>query len=86
MHLLREILINPHFIVLSIISALFAAISNIYVKRIVQNIEVKDILAINFMTICIVLTLFSPFFFKFKVNYLSISLLFTIGLIDTIGN
>jgi len=81
-YLLKDI----NYVSIAIASAFFAAISNLLIKDIIKTVNSKDILGINFLIMGITLLVLSPFFFYFKVSFLSVSILISIAIIDAFAN
>ncbi len=79
-------MIDVSFTTVAIGSAFFASIANILARTLLKNLRSQDILGINFLTMGATLLLISPIFYSFEASLLSMSLIFLIGLIDTVAN
>jgi drug/metabolite transporter (DMT)-like permease len=76
----------PNFSLIAIGSAFFAAITNIWAKVVLRDIQAKNFLGINFLASAIILGVFSPLFFYFQASLLTFGLLILIALIDSVDN
>lgn len=79
-------MLDVSFTTVAIGSAFFASIANILARTLLKNLRSQDILGINFLTMGATLLLISPIFYHFEASLLSMSLIFLIGLIDTVAN
>ena len=67
-------------------SAFFGALANIMARTLLKDIKAKDILGLNFLTMAAILTLFAHSFYHFDATIYTITLVFTIGILDTAAN
>lgn len=71
---------------IAIASAFLGAVATILARTLLKDLKSKDILAINFFTMGIVLLLLSPSFYHFEPSPLATGLIILISLIDTAAN
>jgi len=74
------------FTLIAIVSAFFGAVATVLARTLLKDLRSKDILAINFFTMGIVLLLLSPLFYKFDPTPIAMGLIVLIALIDTAAN
>ena len=70
----------------AITSAFFGAIAWIFARLILKDIDSKNILAINFITMGLMLLCFSPLFYHFDFSYLSVGLVVLLAILDMAWN
>ncbi len=79
--------LNVHnFTLIALASAVFGAIAMILARVILKALPAKAMLSSNFLVMTLILLCLSPFFYKFHLTILSLTLVFAVGLIDTAGN
>ncbi len=77
---------NISYPIVAIASAMFAAIASIFAKSLLSHIPAKRLIGTTFLIMAGTLVVFSPLFYLFEANTLSISLLLSIAIIDTVAN
>jgi len=84
---------NIDYRILAIGSAIFAAISNILAKKLLSDIEAKDVLGLNFLLMTGTLAILSPWFFEFNISKqfynsipIAVPLVVMTSIIDLFGN
>lgn len=75
-----------NFTVIALISAFFAALSNIFARILLKNVKGYNIMGLSFLMVGSTLLIFSPIFYQFSPNWVSIGLLYTIGILDAAAN
>lgn len=78
--------INVEFTLIALGSSVFAAIANILARTLLKDLQSREILGINFLSMGATLVLLSPFFYHFQPTPLSLGLVLLIGVIDTLAN
>ena len=78
--------INTDFTLIAIGSAFCAAIANIFARTLLKKFKAKDFMGMNFLIMGVTLVLISPLFYFFEATPLSMGILISIGLIDTLAN
>lgn len=81
-----EIFSNYSFTTIAILSAFFSALANVFAKILLKDIKGSSIMGLSFLMVGSTLLIFSPLFYKFNPSWLSIGLLYTIGIIDGAAN
>ncbi len=75
-----------NFTLIAIASAFFGAVATLLARTLLKEIKSKDIIAVNFFTMGIILLLLSPLFYHFDSSVLGMGLVVLIALIDTAAN
>lgn len=84
--MLESFLSSASFTTLAIGSSIFAAIANILARTLLKDLRSQDILGINFLTMGIVLALFSPAFYYFQATEIAMVLLVGLSFLDAVAN
>lgn len=71
---------------IAVTSAFLGAVATLLARILLKNLQSKDILAVNFFTMAVVLLLLSPLFYSFQASPLTMGLVVGIALIDTAAN
>lgn len=77
---------NLQYTTIAIISAILGAIATVLARTLLKEVKAKEILAINFFTMGIVLLLVSPLFYHFDATLKTMGIVILIALIDTVAN
>ncbi len=75
-----------NFTLIAVLSAFLGAVATLLARTLLKDLKSKEILAINFFTMGIVLLLLSPMFYHFEPSPISMILIIVIALIDTAAN
>ena len=74
------------FTAIAIASAFFGALSNIFARKLLKDVESYNVMGLSFLMVGSTLLIFSPIFYHFTPSWITIGLLYSIGIIDTAAN
>src|SRR3989344_4189086 len=81
-----QLILNLNFTIIAIVSAFFAAMTNIFAKILLKDVKGYNIMGLSFLMVGSTLLIFSPIFYKFNPSWVSIGLLYGIGILDAAAN
>jgi drug/metabolite transporter (DMT)-like permease len=77
---------NLNYTYIAVISAFFAAVTNIAARALLKEAKSYNIMGLSFLMIGSFMLIFSPIFYFFKPTWAAIGLLYLIGIIDATAN
>lgn len=77
---------NLNFTVIALISAFFSSLANIFARVLLKDVKGYNIMGLSFLMVGSTLLIFSPLFYHFNPSWVTIGLLYAIGIIDSAAN
>ena len=83
---MMDFILDLDFKLIAIFSALFGALSNIVARVLLKEYRSYDVMGLSFLMVGSTLLLVSPLFYHFEPSWITIGLLYLIGIIDAGAN